>query len=133
MTSLLSDPSPANAGGLLQFPPGVGQNPPLKNKYHLMRAGQSELEAEDGIYSTNALFLTNRENQLDTTVGIKQVSKAIQQIANAPAALAPTVVYHSLAANGMDSGDQIARELRLGRDRLLPEFTYLVRLGLCST
>ena len=130
MTSLLSNPPPANAGGLLQFPPGVGQNPPLKNKYHLMRAGQSELEAEDGIYSTNALFLTNRENQLDTSVGIKQVSKAIQHIANAPSALAPTVVYHSLAANGMDSGDQIARELRLGRDRLLPEFTYLDPRGI---
>ena len=130
MTSLLSNPPPANAGGLLQFPPGVGQNPPLKNKYHLMRAGQSELEAEDGIYSTNALFLTNRENQLDASVGIKQVSKAIQEIANAPSALAPTVVYHSLAANGMDSGDQIARELRLGRDRLLPEFTYLDPRGI---
>mmetsp|Transcript_7434 Transcript_7434/g.18297 ORF Transcript_7434/g.18297 Transcript_7434/m.18297 type:complete len:597 (+) Transcript_7434:3095-4885(+) len=130
MTSLLSNPPLAHAGGLLQFPPGVGQNPPLKNKYHLMRAGQSELEAEDGIYSTNALFLTNRENQLDTSVGIKQVSNAIQQIGNAPTALAPTVVYHSLAANGMDSGDQIARELRLGRDRLLPEFTYLDPRGI---
>jgi hypothetical protein len=130
MSTFLPGVSPANAGGLLQFPPGDGRNPPLKNKYHLMRAGISELEAEEGIYSTNALFLTNRENQLDTSVGIKQVSKTIEQLTSTPGVLSPTVVYHSLAANGMDTGDQIARELRLGRDRLLPEFTYLDPRGI---
>ena len=60
-TSILQPIQPAHAGGLLQFP--IPKNVPLKNKYHLMRAGWSELE-NDGIYSTNPLFLTNRENQM---------------------------------------------------------------------
>lgn len=114
-------PESANAGGLLQFP--INEDRPLKNKYHLMRAGPSELEME-GIYSTNALFLTNRENAMHSSgeAVIKQSLDVIRQ-------QLPTVIYHSLAANGMDTGDLIARELKFGRDRLLPEFTYLDQRG----
>jgi hypothetical protein len=117
-----TNPSPAHAGGLLQFPVTTV---PLKNKYHLIRAGTSELE-RDGIYSTNPLFLTNRENQMDPKEGIAELQKAVTVIQQQP----PTVVYHSLAANGMDTGDYIARSLNLGRDRLLPEFTYLDQRGI---
>jgi hypothetical protein len=115
---------PALAGGLLQFP--VTKAVPLKNKYHLMRAGTSELEYQ-GIYSTNPLFLTNRENQMHVK-GQQQVKRALQD--KLPSTQLPTVVYHSLAANGMDTGDLLARELNLGRDRLLPEFTYLDQRGI---
>ena len=91
-----------------------------------MRAGLSELEAED-IYASNALFLTNRENSL--------VDEAQQAIVDAcqkmkDAGQSPTVAYHSLAANGMDTGDLVARTLLLARDRLLPEFTYLDPRGI---
>jgi hypothetical protein len=114
-------PQPAVAGGLLQFPISE-KTQPLKNHYHLMRAGLSELE-KDGIYSTNPLFLTNRENALFRE---RDLNKAVEQLQQHP----PTVVYHSLAANGMDTGDYLARCLNLGRDRLLPEFTYLDQRGI---
>jgi hypothetical protein len=42
----------------------------------------------------------------------------------------PTILYHSLAANGMDTGDLIARKLNLGREKCLPEFTYLDQRGI---
>lgn len=58
----------ANAMGLVQFPCPPGT---LSNAYHLMRAGQSGLEAE-GVLSTNPLFLTNREDKL-TDLGTVQV------------------------------------------------------------
>lgn len=122
-TSWLLPPSAAHAGGLLQFPiqPSVC---PLKNKYHFMRAGPSELEMQ-GIYSTNPLFLTNRENAMHPS-GEAIILQALEQIRKEP----PTIAYHSLAANGMDTGDLIARELNLGREKLLPEFTYLDPRGI---
>lgn len=121
----LASPSPAYAGGLLQFPISE-KTQPLKNKYHFMRAAPSELEME-GIYSTNPLFLTNRENAMHPS-GEKVVLKALDKIKR-ETDLFPTVAYHSLAANGMDTGDLIARELKLGREKLLPEFTYLDQRG----
>ena len=126
-TSHLVSPTmqPALAGGLLQFPIGPSTQP-LKNNYHFMRAGPSELEM-DGIYSTNPLFLTNRENAMHPS-GEQLILKALEKMKR-ETELFPTVAYHSLAANGMDTGDLIARELKLGREKLLPEFTYLDQRG----
>ena len=120
----MGPPLPAYAGGLLQFPIGP-ETQPLKNKYHFMRAGTSELEVE-GIYSTNPLFLTNRENAM-AEEGEPLVNKAAEILRTTDQF--PTIAYHSLAANGMDTGDLIARKLRLGREKLLPEFTYLDQRG----
>jgi len=125
-TPLLLDPTdPANAL-LLRFPVDEPNTQPLKNKYHFLRAGTSDLEME-GIYSTNPLFLTNRENALSPE-GLDSLKEAAEMLKRTP--LQPTVAYHSLAANGMDTGDYLAREMRLGRDRLLPEFTYLDQRGI---
>jgi len=125
-TPFLLDPTdPANAL-LMKFPVDDPNTQPLKNRYHFLRAGTSELEVE-GIYSTNPLFLTNRDNALSDKGydSLKGVIPLLKETANQP-----TVAYHSLAANGMDTGDYIARELKLGRDRLLPEFTYLDQRGI---
>lgn len=125
-TPFLLDPTdPANAL-LMKFPVDDPNTQPLKNRYHFLRAGTSELEVE-GIYSTNPLFLTNRDNALSDKgyESLKGVIPLLKKTANQP-----TVAYHSLAANGMDTGDYIARELKLGRDRLLPEFTYLDQRGI---
>ena len=125
-TPYLLDPAdPANAL-LMKFPIDEHNTQPLKNRYHFMRAGTSELEVE-GIYSTNPLFLTNRENAMSDK-GCQSVKGAISTLKKN--SNSPTVIYHSLAANGMDTGDLLARELRLGRDRLLPEFTYLDQRGI---
>jgi len=111
---------------LMKFPIDEPNTQPLKNTYHFLRAGTSELEVE-GIYSTNPLFLTNRDNALSDKgyESLQGVIPLLKKTANQP-----TLAYHSLAANGMDTGDYIARELKLGRDRLLPEFTYLDQRGI---
>jgi hypothetical protein len=111
-------PRDAHAGGLLQFP--IPPSCPLKNIYHFLRAGPSELEIQ-GIYSTNALFLTNRDNAMHSATGEALLDDALRLLQQQP----PTIAFHSLAANAMDTGDYIARKLQMGREKLLPEFTYL--------
>ena len=46
---------------------------------------------------------------------------------------APTVVRYSLAASCIDTANVVGRELRLGSDRLVPEFTFLDQRGLGGT
>jgi len=107
----------ANARGLVRFP----CKEPLLNTYHFMRCGLSELEIED-IWSTNPLFLTNREAAL-SELGDEQVREACRYIKEY--ASQPTVVRYSLAAASIDSANIVGDELKIGRDRLVPEFNYM--------
>ena len=107
----------ANARGLVRFP----CKEPLLNTYHFMRCGLSELEIED-IWSTNPLFLTNREAAL-SELGDEQVREACRFIKEN--ASQPTVVRYSLAAASIDSANIVGDELKIGRDRLVPEFNYM--------
>jgi len=118
-TSILfgSSTSFANARGLVRFP----CKEPLLNTYHFMRCGLSELEIED-IWSTNPLFLTNREAAL-SDLGDEQVREACRYIKEY--ASQPTVVRYSLAAASIDSANIVGDELKIGRDRLVPEFNYM--------
>lgn len=77
---------------------------------------------EENIWSTNPLFLTNRDSALSDE-GIRQVEATCQYLKEHD--INPTIVMYSLAASSMDTANIIGRELRLGRDRLVPEFTYL--------
>ena len=116
-TSFLLPPPPAaQARGLVQFPCTR-----LENTYHFIRAGESLME-EDDIWSTNPLFLTNRDSALSEE-GIQQVEATCQSLKDR--GVNPTIVMYSLAASAMDTANIIGRELRLGRDRIVPEFTYL--------
>jgi broad specificity phosphatase PhoE len=114
-TSFLLPPA-AQARGLVQFPCAE-----LGNTYHFIRAGESLME-EENIWSTNPLFLTNRDSALSDE-GISQVEATCQYLKEID--INPTIVMYSLAASSMDTANIIGRELRLGRDRLVPEFTYL--------
>ncbi|GAX29522.1 hypothetical protein FisN_36Hh016 [Fistulifera solaris] len=107
---------PAQARGLVKFPCEQ-----LANKYHFLRAGISLLE-EDNIWSTNPLFLTNREDALSRQ-GQEQVLTACQKMASLDHL--PTVIKYSLAASCIDTSNLVGQELKLGRDRLIPEFTFL--------
>ena len=112
------NPSEASAG-LIQFPCAK-----LQNTYHLLRAGQSLLEEED-ILATNPLFLTNRECAL-SDVGIQQIEEVCEYLNSGDDVVsAPTVVRHSFAAAAIDTANIVGRELRIGRDRLVPEFFFL--------
>jgi broad specificity phosphatase PhoE len=107
----------AHARGLAQFPCTA----PLFNEYHLMRAGTTFLEEQD-IWSTNPLFLTNREAALSER-GIQQVQAASRQLASL--GINPSVVKYSLAAAAMDSANIVKEELRVGQNRLVPEFFFM--------
>lgn len=108
----------ADARGLIIFP---CSNYEFLNKYHFMRAGESLLE-EEGIWSTNPLFLTNREAALSER-GIEQVTELCKKMK--ADRVAPTVVRYSLAANVIDSANIVGKELKIGRDRLVPEFNFM--------
>lgn len=93
----------------------------FQNTYHFFRAGESLLE-EEGIWSTNPLFLTNREAALSPK-GIEQVENMCKELR--ADGVAPTIVRYSLAASATDSSNIIGRELKVGRDRLVPEFNFM--------
>ena len=110
--------SHANARGLVRFPCNDYE---FLNKYHFMRAGESLLE-EEGVWSTNPLFLTNREAALSER-GAEQVTELCKKLK--ADRVAPTIVRYSLAANAIDSANIVGRELKVGRDRLVPEFNFM--------
>lgn len=108
----------AQAMGLVKFP---CKDYEFLNTYHFVRAGESLLE-EEGIWSTNPLFLTNRESALSPN-GIGQIEKMSEQLRADD--IAPTIVRYSLAASAIDSSNVIGRALKVGRDRLVPEFNFM--------
>lgn len=112
----------ANAMGLVQFPCGPGV---LSNTYHMMRAGESGLEAE-GILSSNPLFLTNREDAL-TDLGTEQVEVVCNEMMSR--GINPSVVKYSLAAKCIDSANIVATTMAVGRNRIVPEFTFMDARG----
>ena len=113
-------PKVANAGWV-SFPAKQG----LSNIYHIMRAGESLLEG-DNILATNPMFLTNRENGL-SPIGEEQVHEACRFMDEQ--GINPSVVKFTLAANSMDTADIVAMDLKVGRNRLVPEYTYMDQRG----
>lgn len=111
-------PERAHAKGLVQFP--LAANKPLFNSYTFVRVGTTLLEEED-IWSTNPLFLTNRDDALSPD-GQAQIQEACGILA---ATVKPTIVVYSLAAASMDTANIIQQELQMGRDRIRPEFTFM--------
>ena len=117
-TSLIGLGEKVKARGLVKFP---CKDYEFLNTYHFFRAGDSLLE-EEGIWSTNPLFLTNREAALSQK-GIEQVEEMCKELR--ADGVAPTVVRYSLAAAAIDSSNIIGKELKVGRDRLVPEFNFM--------
>jgi len=114
----MKPPEPALAG-LIQFPVAK-----LRNTYHLLSAGQSLLQEED-ILATNPLFLTNRECAL-SDLGIRQIEEVCEYLNSGDDVVSPpTIVRHSFAAAAIDTANIVGRELKIGRDRLVPEFFFL--------
>ena len=113
-----SGESSAGARGLVRFP---CNDQPLLNTYHFMRAGSSLLEIDD-VWSTNPLFLTNREAALSEQ-GEEEVRRACNMLNSM--GLAPTIVRYSLAASSIDTANIVGAEFNIGRDRLVPEFNYM--------
>ncbi|KAL7518258.1 hypothetical protein ACHAWX_003103 [Stephanocyclus meneghinianus] len=117
-TNLFYNNKVANAVGLVTFPCPKGS---LSNTYHVMRAGQSLLE-EKNILSTNPLFLTNRDDAL-TTKGVIQVEDACADMMLKD--INPSVVKYSLASKCIDTANIVATRMMVGRNRIIPEFTFM--------
>jgi broad specificity phosphatase PhoE len=115
--SAFSPASSAQARGLVSFPCVA----PLLNVYHLMRAGTTLLEEQD-IWSTNPLFLTNRESALSQK-GVDEVRQACRLLQSAD--INPSVIKYSLAASAVDSAMVVRDELKVGQNRMIPEFTFM--------
>ena len=92
-----------------------------QNTYHIMRAGESLLE-EEGMYSTNPLFLTSSDSTLSEK-GKKQLDEAVNLIKESNQQV--TLIKFSLAAHSIGSCTYIGDQLKLGGDRRLQEFTYM--------
>ena len=120
--SALTLSPPSHARGLVKFPVTY----PLLNTYHVMRAGMTLLEETD-IFTTNPLFLTNREAAL-SGAGLDQVRAAAAVMAEN--GIAPSVVKYSLAASAIDSADVVKEELLIGQNRMVPEFTFMDPRGI---
>ena len=65
---------------------------------------------------------TNREAAL-TFKGVEQIEKTCQFLKSED--VAPTVVRYSLAASSMDTADIVGKELKVGRNNLVPEFNFM--------
>ena len=65
---------------------------------------------------------TNREAALSEK-GIQQVQDVCRYFEEHN--VTPTIVMYSLASSAMDTASIMGRDLKMGRDRLVPEFTYL--------
>lgn len=112
------DINTAGAMGLVQFPCEPGS---MANTYHMMRAGESRLEAE-GIISTNPLFLTNQDDCL-SDLGKTQVEKSCIEMLTM--GINPSVVKYSLASKCVETANIVASTLMVGRNRIVPEFTFM--------
>ena len=122
LSALVAAPQVARAD-LIQFPCQPGD---LKNNYSFLRAGESLIEA-DGLWGSNPMFLTNRENALSEN-GIAQIQAACVNMMERD--FNPSVVLFPTAANAIDTADIVASEMRIGRNRVLPEYTNLDGRGI---
>ena len=64
--------------------------------------------------------MTNRENAL-SPAGVKEAGEATAMMMGNT----PTIIKHPLAASTIDTANIVSQKLRLGRDRVVPEFTFM--------
>jgi len=118
-----SDPPPAMAG-LVQFGPAT----PLSNHYVLVRAGESEAEAA-------GILLTNPADKASVRQGLSPVGR--QQVLNTTIPALSTLnlddaglwIWASITQRSYQTAEIIARKLNLGRNVIVPEYSFLDARG----
>lgn len=101
----------------------------LKNRYYLVRAGESENEAEDYI-DTNPVNKTSMSNGL-SEIGKKQVLKqTIPKLRELGACKGACWVWPSITQNAYQTAEIMAYAFGLGRERIVPEYSFLDMRGL---
>jgi len=108
----------------VQFPP-----PRLKNRYFLMRAGLSPLEAK-GIIRTNPVIATQISSNGLSREGRRQVIQALEALKAAGLEDEVVWLWPSINARAYETAEILADGLGVGRARLVPEFSFLDARGL---
>ncbi|XP_002974896.2 uncharacterized protein LOC9638197 [Selaginella moellendorffii] len=115
--------APAFASGLFQMPPTR-----LKNRYFLVRAGESEYETS-GIINTNPVSKTSLENGL-SEAGKKQVVQAAVKLKNLGACKDSCWIWPSITQRSYQAAELIAYVNDISRSRIVPEYSFLDARGL---
>eukprot|EP00899_Mesostigma_viride_P010349 jgi/Mesvir1/19315/Mv10381-RA.1 len=115
---------PASASGLIQFPPTS-----LYNTYYLVRAGESAPEAA-GIVFTNPVDNTSMDSGL-TPTGREQVLRTLVPSLLAKGACERSCwLWPSINQRAYQTAEIVARQLDIGRNRIVPEYSFLDPRGL---
>lgn len=94
---------------------------PLKNQVIFVRAGES-IRDEQGIVETNPVKKLSTANAL-TPKGREQAVAAALELERID--LTPTFIFTSNTERAYETATIIARELRIGQNRIVPEFSFL--------
>jgi len=103
------------------FPLPLPDSYNLTNSYHFMATGETMLSSAD-VLETNPLFLTNAESGL-TEFGREQVLNAAETLRNE--AFSPTIIKYPTAYSCQEAASIVSEALFIGRDRVVPEFTFM--------
>lgn len=113
-------PAPAWSGMLI-FPLQY----PLKNNIVLMRAGESYADARHEI-QTNPVKKLRQDNAL-TPNGREQVIEASKKLE--AMGFQPSYIWVSNTERAYESAVILARQIQLGQNRIVPEFSFLDARG----
>jgi len=101
---------------------------PLKNSVALVRAGESIRDAQ-GLVETQPVKKLSTSNAL-TPLGREQAVAAAHELERLN--MIPTFIFTSNTERAYETATIIARELRIGQNRIVPEFSFLDARGLGS-
>eukprot|EP00210_Caulerpa_lentillifera_P009513 g9072.t1 len=121
--SLLSNVDPAH-GALLLFPVTK-----LQNRYFLVRAGESETEAEN-LIDTNPVNKTSMSNGLSPTGKKQVIRESYTALRDLGACIGSCWIWPSTTQNAYQTAEILAYKLTLGRERIVPEYSFLDMRGL---
>jgi broad specificity phosphatase PhoE len=103
--------------GMLTFP----LNYPLKNNIVLIRAGESFADARHEV-QTNPVKKLRQDNAL-TAKGREQIIETAKQLELA--GYQPSFIWVSNTERAYESAAVLARQIQLGQNRIVPEFSFL--------
>ena len=121
--ALLSCPGPATAA-LVMVPATE-----LQNTYYLLRAGESESEAE-GLIDTNPVNKTSMSNGLSENGKRQVLRETVPKLYEMGACREDCWLWPSITQNAYQTAELISYAFRIGRERIVPEYSFLDMRGL---
>lgn len=101
----------------------------LRNTYYLVRAGESESEAE-GLIDTNPVNKTSMSNGLSNTGKLQILKETLPSLRDLGACKGACWMWPSTTQNAYQTAELLAYAFGLGRERIVPEYSFLDMRGL---